>query len=99
MEIHLFCHACGKEITFRDRVYRQETCARCGRPVHCCKNCRFYDTGAHQQCREPQAEWVNDKEAANFCDEFFPAAGGASGARLEREAAARKKLDELFKKR
>jgi hypothetical protein len=60
-----------------------------------------YDTSAHNRCREPQAEWVTDRERANFCDYFKPntqvAAArpkGASGPLDE----ARSAFENLFKK-
>jgi hypothetical protein len=56
----------------------------------------------NNRCREPNAEWVTDRERANFC-EFFqladvPHGGAAAGkAALDRAAEARRKLDDLFK--
>ena len=35
-----------------------------------CKNCTFYEPGAHWDCRETIPEAVRDKERANFCDYF-----------------------------
>jgi len=66
--------------------------------VVACRNCRFYDTQAHNQCREPQAEWVKDKERANFCD-YFEAATKTASAKSVRKEDALKKLDDLFKKK
>jgi len=51
----------------------------------------------HNQCRETQAEWVADKEKANFCDYFVFSARAAAPAGTGAEAA-RKKFDDLFKK-
>ena len=98
MEVTLFCYHCGKEMKFQDKVYRQELCNQCGQYVHCCKNCRFYDPYAYQQCREPEAEWVSDKEMGNFCGYFKPGENKGSQEALERQKAAKKKLEELFKK-
>ena len=65
------CHRCGAPW---DAVKRQpgikEVCESCNAYLHCCKNCRFYDTSAHNSCRVPNTDWVNDKDKANFCDEF-----------------------------
>ncbi|MFK7826658.1 MAG: hypothetical protein AB8G05_21130 [Oligoflexales bacterium] len=33
-------------------------------------NCIYYDAGSHHECREPQAEWVREKESGNFCGYF-----------------------------
>jgi hypothetical protein len=91
------CHRCGFGIDIEDKIGRQATCPKCGTPLHCCLNCRFYDPAAYHQCRETQAEWVSDKEGANFCDYFEP--GGSSASQKPSKAdEARKKLDQLFKK-
>ena len=49
---------------------RRDECPHCGADVHVCRNCRFYDATAYNECREPVAERVIDKERANFCPEF-----------------------------
>jgi hypothetical protein len=93
------CYFCGKELSLEGKVFRRDTCQHCGRDLHACVQCRFYDKAAHNQCREPQAEQVVDKDKANFCG-YFEFAGGAGGG--EREADARKSrraLDNLFKKK
>ncbi|MFO8065634.1 MAG: hypothetical protein ACQETQ_00785 [Spirochaetota bacterium] len=95
------CHACGTEIDDRTRVYRTTLCPGCGRELKCCLNCRFYDPGAHWQCRETIPEEVRDKEKANFCDYFELRPSGEAGpvkpgAADEKAREARSKLDELF---
>ena len=75
-------------------VARKDSCS-CGADLHVCKNCEFYDAGAHHECRESQAEYVKDKERSNFCDYFkFSKRGKAT----DNKAAAMAKLDDLFKK-
>jgi hypothetical protein len=59
--------------------------------------CRFYDRHAHNQCREPNAEWVTDRERRNFCDYFsFNPAASAGAKAVDRAKTARSKLDQLF---
>jgi len=91
------CYFCGAEIELADKVYRKDTCPNCGRDLHSCVQCRFYEPGAPHQCREPVAEPVKDKEKANLCTyfEFAPSPGQA----LSQKEEAKKKLDELFKKK
>jgi hypothetical protein len=50
----------------------------------------------YNECREPSAERVVDKEKANFCDyfEFHRVSGTAS----EKKESWRDDLDSLFKK-
>jgi hypothetical protein len=76
-------------------VGRQETCPECGIYLHCCRNCRFFDEKAYHQCRESEAEWVRDKESANFCDYFQPGEGKRISDKSRAEEA-RRKLDQLF---
>jgi hypothetical protein len=97
----LNCHHCGMTVPLRpgDKIGRARSCDRCGADLHCCRCCRFFDTSKNNQCAEPQAEWVSDKEKSNFCDYFEPRTtidlvrrSGSS------EQDARKKFDSLFKK-
>jgi hypothetical protein len=64
------CAFCNKRIEIEGKVFRSTECPYCGADVRCCVNCRFHSRGAHNQCLESQAEWVGDKERANFCDYF-----------------------------
>ena len=90
------CYKCGTIIELEDKVYRQSTCLKCGSYLHCCLNCRFYDELAYQQCKEPEARFVKEKESANFCTYFEPC-DSRRGPNNLRADDARKKLDDLFK--
>lgn len=92
----IVCHHCGKSIGLDHKPGRQETCPNCDQPLHCCLNCVFSDKKACHQCRETEAEYVPDKEAANFCDFFQPSEKSAQAH--SRSAEAKRKLDELFGK-
>jgi hypothetical protein len=59
--------------------------------------------GKNNQCSEPQAEYVRDKLAANYCDYFEPnnrvpltSRGGAQSVQVD---DVRKNFDDLFKKK
>ena len=93
----MHCYSCRAEITLDLKPSRKDTCPKCAAYLHCCRNCRFYDVNAHHQCREPQAEFVLDKEFGNLC-EYFQAATAAPAQGIDRAAEARKKLEALFKK-
>jgi hypothetical protein len=90
------CSFCGNPIDPLAKVGMRDSCPRCHRDLHTCKNCTFCDPSAHNQCRENQAEFVADREKANFCTYFSP--GGARKAVSREAAAAKKKLEDLFKK-
>ncbi|HUY27215.1 MAG TPA: hypothetical protein VMV27_07310 [Candidatus Binataceae bacterium] len=92
------CFFCGGEIEFRERVGFRDECPGCGRAQHACRNCGFYDPAYNNQCREPMAERVVDKERANFC-EYFVAAQSRAAARFATRTNPRKGLDELFRKK
>ena len=65
------CWKCGKPLVLNGTVSRSDVCPSCGADVRSCKNCRFYDPGAHYDCRETIDELVKDKERANFCGWFM----------------------------
>ncbi len=89
------CWHCGKELAPLD-YGRQDSCPSCGRDTRTCKGCVNYERGIDNDCREPQAERVVDKEKANFCDYFKPGSQkGAATSRDSLKAAA----DALFKKK
>jgi len=88
------CHHCGCDVGAIEGVGRRDACLGCGADLHCCRNCRFYSPGAHNDCREPQAERQVDKACGNFCDYFSFAETGAPQAHPA--ADARAALDRLF---
>jgi hypothetical protein len=92
------CFYCGRQIEFKQRVGFREDCPGCERPLHVCLNCKFYDPTFNNQCREPQAERVIDKDRANFC-EYFSARISNAPRQLAPVNEARAKLDALFKKK
>ena len=94
------CVACGTAIELAPgvRVGLRDTCPSCGADLHRCVQCRHYEPGAYNDCREPNAERVVDPERANRCDWF---AIGEKGAGSDPEASrqeALSQLDALFKK-
>jgi hypothetical protein len=91
------CWYCGTEAVSTGKVDRKEICPKCKMAVKCCRNCRFFDTSAPKQCREPAAEFVGDKDGANFCEyfEFVEQAGRRTGRQV---GDAKSKFDSLFKK-
>jgi hypothetical protein len=73
---------------------RKEVCEKCNWDARVCKNCRFYDRNAYRECKEPQAEFVNDKEKNNFCS-YFSANDQAPAGQSDADKA-KQKLDSLF---
>ena len=96
-EVGMGCFSCNAaiELAAGERVGFRDTCEACDSDLHVCLNCIHYDSNAYNQCREPNAEWVSERERANRCDYF------AYGDRLRDTASAeraRTSLDDLFKK-
>jgi hypothetical protein len=91
------CFRCRSELAADGTrtVGRAAVCESCGAPVRVCRNCAFYAPGAYNDCREPSAERVVEKERANFCD-FFQLGSAAAGA--AKSGPARAALDALFRK-
>ncbi len=42
-------------------------CPKCGFELHCCKQCRFFDSGAQFECTQPIPERISPKDAKNNC--------------------------------
>lgn len=69
-----YCQKCLNELEFvlevGVMVGRLDTCDHCGAYLHCCKNCENYDPSRHNQCKIPEADFIRDREEANFCNHF-----------------------------
>lgn len=91
------CWHCGTPLP-PEPPGRRDTCRGCGRELRCCRNCRHHDPASYNQCREPQAERVLEKDRGNFCD-FFQM-GGATAAPTPTAGgdALRQAAEALFKK-
>ena len=64
------CWKCLREIDVGRKVSFRAACLHCQADLHVCKNCRFYCPGKPNDCLVPGTEYVRDREAANFCEEF-----------------------------
>ena len=91
------CHACRKVLEIETPVGRLETCPFCGSDLHCCRNCVFHETGSYNECREPQAERVMEKDRSNFCDFFVFKDAETDGKRKDSAGSAKTKIESLFK--
>lgn len=91
-----FCNSCGEKLDHEGRIGREETCSHCGAYLHSCLNCEFYDEFAHNRCREPDAEWVTDKERSNFCEFFRFKESGQPSRGIGRKKKAKEDLERLF---
>ena len=93
----LRCWSCGQPLAGVPLPFgRRAECPHCEVSLHCCRQCEFYDRAVSKACRETSADEVVDKEQGNFCDFFRPRGGLTAGADPA-AAAARAKLDALFR--
>jgi hypothetical protein len=95
----MHCFHCGRAVEVKERVGFRDTCDGCDRPLHVCLNCEFYDPSYNNQCREPQAERVVDKDRFNFCEYFAPARTPRAGTKSAAASAGRANLEALFRKK
>ena len=87
-------------------------CPKCQFELHCCKQCRFFDTGAQFECTQPIRERISPKDARNNCKfyEFrmtvekdtaptsYAQAASTSAPAPPRSGDARQAFEDLFKK-
>ena len=90
------CWSCRQSTEMEDKVTRTSECPHCRADMHSCKNCHYYEPGAHNECRETISEYVQDKERSNFCGMYRDFLGERSA--LEDAEASKQKLEALFKK-
>ncbi len=98
MATKVVCYACGAEWpVLGGTVGRRDECAKCRADLHVCRNCVHYDPVAYNECREPQADVVREKDRSNFCDYFEPGSGGRAVADKKKDLLAA--AEALFKKK
>jgi predicted RNA-binding Zn-ribbon protein involved in translation (DUF1610 family) len=64
------CWKCQHEIEIGSKLSFRAVCPHCGIDLHVCNNCRYYAPGKPNDCSVPGTEFVRDREAANFCEDF-----------------------------
>jgi hypothetical protein len=95
----MFCFSCNSktELSAGTRVGFRDECESCGSDLHVCLNCSFYDVSAYNECREPNAERLLDRDRANRCD-YFSASEASSGGGNKSGSKTQSDLEALFKK-
>lgn len=67
----MHCWKCAKSLAeMKDKISFRAVCPYCGIDLHTCTNCRYYAPGKPNDCIVPGTEFVRDREAANFCEDF-----------------------------
>ena len=94
MEKTIYCYNCNTANVLEGLPTRQQVCSKCSSYLKCCLNCKFYDEKAYHECKEPQADWVKEKDKSNFCTYFL--INEPREKKADRQSDAKKKLDDLF---
>jgi hypothetical protein len=104
------CSNCGAVL--QPNADPNAKCPRCAFDLHCCKQCRYFDSAARFECMQPVLERIPRKDLKNDCalyefrttieKDTAPAAAQASPSPLtaspSRPNDARRAFDDLFKK-
>ncbi len=75
----------------------RDECPHCGTDLRICTNCRHYSEYAYNNCKEPQAERVVDKNRNNQCDYFELLSDRKTESKAVSKEEYLKQLDSLFK--
>jgi len=90
------CANCGAKTP--TNILIESTCLNCKTDLHSCRQCTYFDPGAHFQCSKPITVRIVNKLARNTCELFVPRTvverQTSSGAPSDARAA----FDKLFKK-
>ncbi|MGY0581632.1 MAG: hypothetical protein ACW7DP_06395 [Paraglaciecola chathamensis] len=91
------CWQCG---TFLERIItpvsRREECSQCKTDIHACKMCLNHDAQNRTGCDEERAEYIVDKERANFCEYFALSSRAFDDTKLDKQRRAKAQLAALF---
>lgn len=96
------CFQCGEKfpaaLLEMPRIGFREECSKCRADVRVCRNCTHYDPKMYNECREPQAERVADKDRSNRCDQFVLARDKSPGKDFQKEKL-KQAAEALFRKK
>jgi hypothetical protein len=99
MSHDLVCWKCGASLAELSLPLRRlDECPKCRAELHACRMCVDYDTRVAKHCREPTAEEVRDKQAANFCDHYKPRRAAYTPPDSAALEHSRSELERLFGK-
>ncbi len=105
------CANCGAVLT--SGFDPNGKCPKCQLELHCCKQCRFFDSGAQFECTQPIPERISPKDAKNNCTfyefrttvekdtaptSYAQKAPAAAASAPPRHSDARQAFEDLFKK-
>ncbi|MFT6898641.1 MAG: hypothetical protein ACJA13_003065 [Paraglaciecola sp.] len=97
MSEQFICWKCGaKLLDVILPMSRREECSQCHCDQHVCKMCVYYDSASRISCLEEHAEYIADRERANFCDYFSPSNAAFNASARQKQQQAKARLAALF---
>lgn len=90
----MLCWSCGHAMPdpqFGKLSFRA-VCDKCGMGLHCCLNCKYYAPGRPNDCAVPGTDFIADRAANNFCEEFSILGKGP----VPKDPNVKKRFDDLF---
>lgn len=89
------CWTCGKDVVLPNfgKVSFRAVCESCHAALHCCLNCKHYKPGRPNDCEVPGTDYISDRSANNFCDEFEMLGKGPE----IKKGSDKSKFEDLFK--
>jgi hypothetical protein len=97
MKKRIECWRCGTAVKADQLpLTRLEQCLHCHADLYVCRLCRSWNPRYTSKCSHDHAEPPLDRERANFCQYFKPAAGAFRNAGTPAGESARSDLEALF---
>src|SRR6476619_482837 len=62
------CASCGEKAPAN--ISAESSCSKCNADLHTCRQCTYFDPGAHFECSQPITARVVNKHARNTCELF-----------------------------
>ena len=95
--IDMQCWKCGTQLKNLLLPFsRYEECSSCKADLHACIACKSYNPSISNSCNEDRADFVLDKDKANFCDYYRANPRAFQKQDNSQSLEARAKLAELF---
>ncbi|HAR91094.1 MAG TPA: hypothetical protein DCR45_08985 [Gammaproteobacteria bacterium] len=95
--IDMQCWKCGAELKHLLLPFsRYEECSVCKADLHACLACLHYAPNLSDACEEDRADFILDKDKANFCDYFRVNTKAYQKQENTATSEARSKLAALF---
>ena len=64
------CASCGAKAP--NSIAAETACQKCNAELHTCRQCNYFDPGAHFECSRTIAKRIVNKNARNACELFAP---------------------------